>query len=185
MDTVLLYGNDKDNAVAGTLFAAVRAMGGAALHMTQKAVSLIPPGAERPEFLVLEKSEMPEMHVGGGIIVFKQGLSVFQTNFTVPGGFSAVVDPVNEEAVRLLKKSGLQTITCGMSLRDTLTFSSIDIDSAVVSLQRTINTLHAETVEPRELPIRFSRGRDPFALLAAVGVLLLCGKAPQENLLIK
>lgn len=182
METVLLYGQDKGCELADTLFGAVRAAGCTALHVAFHSVSIIPPGTEAPEFLVLEQDTVPEMHVGSGVLVFKPGVAAFRRDFCVPGGFSAVVDPLNEDAVRLLQKCCLQTVTCGMSLRDTLTFSSIGGETAVVSLQRALVTLKGETVEPREIPVRFGNGHGQYALLAAVAVLLLCGRMPENEL---
>ncbi|MDR3552730.1 MAG: hypothetical protein P4L75_06355 [Clostridia bacterium] len=182
MNTVLLYGAEKDMQITNTLLAAVRATGGSALHITSRTVSMIPPQAKAPDYLILDGFHFENLHVGKGIVVFRQGISVMRQAINIPNEFCAIVDPANAEAVNALRKSCMQTITCGMSRRDTVTFSSLGSGEAVISLQRALQSLDGSAVEPRELPVRFGAGHGEYALLACVAALLLCGGVPEGEL---
>lgn len=123
------------------------------------------------------------MQMGNGIVVFKQGLSYFQKGYNIPKNFFAVVDPENEEAVAMLRKNCMQTITCGLSQKDSVTFSSINQDGAVVSLQRGLVRLDGKLTEPEEVPVKFNSSHSQYAVLAAVAVLLLSGAVNSETVL--
>ncbi|HEX3025647.1 MAG TPA: hypothetical protein VHR42_00230 [Clostridia bacterium] len=175
MNTVLLYGSEKNARTGIALFAAIRAVGCSALHVTPKSISMIPPGNRAPDFLILEFTEIPELIVGNGLVLFEQesGLSLFQKQPEIPVGFTAVVDPDNADAIEMLQRNSMQTVTCGMSQKDTVTFSSLDSDRAVVSLQRELRSLSGTTIEPREFPVGFSKQPGEYQLLASAAVLLL------------
>lgn len=183
MHTVLLYGEEKNCAVTNALLAAIRKKDGSALHITSKTVSMIPPQAKALDFLLLDGFPFENLHVGRGVVVFRRDIPFFTNVSHIPENFFAVADPTSEDAVRALKKSCMQAVTCGFSRRDTLTFSSFGGEEAVVSLQRALTTLDGEQLEPREIPVRL--GGEPekgnggeYAVLAAAAVLLLCGEMP-------
>jgi hypothetical protein len=184
MNTVLLYGNGKDNQITNTLLGTIRASGSSALHITNKSVAMIPPSSKQPDYLVLDNPSMQYIQLTKGIVIFKQGISFHQNGFNLPKEFLAIVDPENDDAVLMLKKSCMQTITCGMSQKDTFNFSSIGQEKAVVSLQHAIQNLNGDIVEPCELPILFNSEHSEYALLASVAVLMLSGIANTEDLVI-
>ena len=181
MNTVILYGSEKDTQVTNTLLGAITAIGKSALHVTYKAIAMVPPKAQSPDFLIIDQSDVPYVQTGRGVVVFRQGLSFFQNGFNIPENYFAVVDPENEEAVKMLRKSCMQTVTCGLSQKDTVTFSSIEQDSAVVSLQRGILRLDGKSIEPVEVPVRFGGSHAQYAVLSAVAVLLLSGCIGSET----
>lgn len=65
-----------------------------------------------------------------------------------------------------------RVVSCGLSRRDSLTFSSMDEGRAVVCVQRMLTRLDGGQVEPQELPVRRCAG-PPEDLLVAVGLGLL------------
>ena len=174
MNTVLLYGK-KDSDLELVLFETIRAVHYSILHITGNTISLIPPQAVQPDFLVIDNFFVPNLLITKGIVVFKQGISVFQKGIDIPQDYIAVVDPENEEAIAMLKKNSMRTVTCGMSAKDTITYSSIDPECAIVSLQRELKTVGGEDLDPGEFPIKALSCKKDFALLAAVAVLLLSG----------
>ncbi len=93
-------------------------------------------------------------------------------------GIPAVFSGQNQAAARFIGKSGLVPLDCGLSLRDTLTLSSLTEGSAMVSLQRPIVGLDGRMVEPVDLPLTLTRSWEPFHLLCCAGVLLLAGGTP-------
>jgi hypothetical protein len=175
MNTVVLYGNEKDNQITNTLLGTIRALGLSALHITNKSIAMIPPSSKQPDYLILDNSGMEYIQLAKGIVIFKQGISFYQNGLNLPKEFFAIVDPENNDAVLMLKKSCMQTITCGMSQKDTFNFSSIGQEKAVVSLQRAIQNLNGDIIEPCELTILTSSEHSEFALLASVAVLVLSG----------
>jgi hypothetical protein len=93
------------------------------------------------------------------------------------------VEPENDKAIEILKKNALQTVTCGLSQRDTLTFSSHVAERAVISLQREIKTLGGKAVLPHEIPVSLLSTYGDYQLLAATAVLMLSDVAiPEEGI---
>lgn len=75
-----------------------------------------------------------------------------------------------------LDLSELCPLTCGLSLRATVTASSIDDDGFTYCLQRGILTLDRQELPPQEFNVRWSRKpKDIYPYLALVTLLLLCG----------
>jgi hypothetical protein len=175
MNTVLLYGNEKDNEIKNTLLGTIRALGLSALHITNKSIAMIPPSSKQPDYLILDNSSMEYIQLSKGIVIFKQGISFYQSGLNLPKEFFAIVDPENDDAVLMLKRSCMQTITCGLSQKDTFNFSSIGQEKAVVCLQRSIQNLNGEIIEPCELPIKLNSEQSKYALLSSVAVLVLSG----------
>ncbi len=69
-----------------------------------------------------------------------------------------------------------EVITCGLSLRDSITFSSYTQEKCVISLQRSIRRFDGNIVEPFELPIDCREEDDKYGILAAHLFLILLGK---------
>ncbi|GHU37577.1 hypothetical protein FACS1894105_09960 [Clostridia bacterium] len=73
-------------------------------------------------------------------------------------------------------KNPPQVISCGGSERDTVIFTSIDRDGAVVSLQRGIVNVLGEKVEPFERKVTFEwNDMEPQPVLTAMCALICCG----------
>ena len=99
-----------------------------------------------------------------------------QRDAAVPIGVIGVVSSDNREGLETLMKSGVRTVTCGMSYRDTVTLSGT-VARLTVCLQRRLPTVGGYVREPAEFPIVY-RGLDTDCLLLASAVRLLCGKDP-------
>ena len=65
-----------------------------------------------------------------------------------------------------------RVVSCGLSSRDSLTFSSMGDGNAVVCVQRVLIRPDGGQVEPQELPLG-CRGSQTEALLAVIGLGLL------------
>ena len=182
MVTVLLCGSEKDAEITNILLAAIRSADASALHITAKTVSMLPPDAQNADFLVIDNANIQGAHMEKGVIVFKQEIKGC-LELDLPAGFIAVTESDNDTAIKILQKNALQTVTCGLSQRDTLTYSSLDSEKAVISLQREIKSLHGESMLPHEIPVALQSTRSDYPLLAAVAVLLLSGiKVPERGL---
>ena len=67
-------------------------------------------------------------------------------------------------------------ITCGLSLRSTVTASSIDEEGFTYCLQRSIVTVENKEVLPQEFNVFWSvKPEDIYPYLAIVTMLLICG----------
>lgn len=89
----------------------------------------------------------------------------------------AVVDSSNCKYIDIGTKT--QYITCGMSTKDTITFSSIEDREVCVSLLRGIKDIYGNEIEPFEVLIETCENLSnytPFSLLTLVAVLTVLGK---------
>ena len=64
-------------------------------------------------------------------------------------------------------------ISCGMGVKNTVTFSSIRPDGGMICLQRRLNTFSGKVAEPQEYPFRRFEG-EGFVPLAVFTALLIC-----------
>ena len=92
-----------------------------------------------------------------------------------------IVSSEEEEQLRQLARLRVQTVTCGLSCKDTVTFSSKSEESAVISLMRAVRGLSGEAMEPMDLPVAFPRQTGDYPLLACAAVLLLAGTFPDGS----
>jgi hypothetical protein len=79
--------------------------------------------------------------------------------------------------------SGLRSsciVSYGMSKSDSVTLSSIDDDSLVLSLQRELPTLSGGHLERQDIPIGRAPGTDAGDVLASGTALLMLGVSPEE-----
>lgn len=93
--------------------------------------------------------------------------------------FLAILSSENRNAIDMLNGSGNIAISCGMSLKDTLSTASITDEKRMVSLQRAICTIDGEIIEPRDFYIKSNY--ELYASLAASAILLLLGAIPENG----
>ncbi len=87
-----------------------------------------------------------------------------------------ICNSATEGDLKLAKKSCGEVITCGMSLRDSVTFSSFTYESCVINVQRSLRRFDGSKVEPFEFPCRRKPDDDCYGLLCANLLLILLGK---------
>ncbi len=185
MNTVFMYGTEESSETINILFSAIRSVHSSALHISRETVSLIPLKTKNPEFLVIDNPSIENIHTHGGIVLFGKHAPI-RHHIDIPSAYFAVVDSENKNAANMLRVDGIQTVTCGLSQKDTVTFSSLDNDRAVVSLQRGLKALDGSDIDPVEVPVAFSPSHSEYPVLAAVAVLLLaCVKIPDVGLVLK
>lgn len=111
--------------------------------------------------------------------VIAHGAIVFLNNCHFPIQIACerfcVLDSQNYNDLVLAQKSSGGVITCGRSMRDTLTFSSCTEEKCVISLQRRLQRLDGSIAEPFELPIDCDKNDDGYAILCASLLLILLG----------
>ena len=177
MTNVVVYGNTQENDLESVLIGALSAYGG---------VEYIRPGLlsgyaikGEPAFLLCHSDAPLNLCLEQCIVVFCKGTP--PQPIELSKGSVCIVESSNTEALSLLRGCERTVICCGMSGRDTLSVSSLERNSASVSLQREITTFQGQTVDPGDIPVALSLPADAYSLSAAVGVLLLSGADPQNG----
>ncbi len=134
---------------------------------------------DSPYFLVVEYSTRVNIARGNGVVVL---IGEIGDNciFDIPNSYKGVVFSGDKKGLQLLQKRGITTLSCGMSQSDTLILSSISENTASICLQRKIITITGDVIEPREFPIKLKNKISDYALLAAIGILLLYGIEPKD-----
>ena len=88
-------------------------------------------------------------------------------------GCTAIVSSENECGVKLLAERGIQTVTCGLSRKDTVTISSITGERVMVSVQRELQTCSGKTVQPVEIPVVLHEIKDRYIIMSCTAAMLL------------
>ncbi len=169
MNNILICGkingydeNIKDSIIrAGSSYGKIQLYNGKVLNFNQA-----------PDFNIYESEQIPKTSGTKGILIFKNNFKNI-LDFVNINNFIPVVDTYNTEAVNILKRANIATISCGMSAKDTLSISSLDYSSALVSLQRNIKTLYDNIIEPHDFVVELKKETLPYPLLASCAMLLL------------
>ena len=97
------------------------------------------------------------------------------TSAEISGEKYLIFDSSNQCDIKAAKNSGGEVITCGLSLRDSVTFSSMTEENCVISIQRSITGFDGKKTEPREIPCKIEACDDKYAVLCANLLLVLLG----------
>lgn len=122
--------------------------------------------------------------VGGKCLLVIKNEALLPTLLDAPGCTLAVVYSHNRAAVELVAASGLQAVTCGLSSRDTITFTSMDSQSGAIALQRAIQGPDGQLTEQSELPVRITTPQDSYTMLSCAAVLAAAGLLAGEQELV-
>lgn len=136
-------------------------------------------GARR--FLLEEGEEWPQPGTDGGLLLFKKNFSIPAQVWPLPGWMSVINSP-QTQGLRALQGTGIPVITCGASIRDTLSISSWDFPQCSISLLRGIPTMDGGFTEPGEIPVYLREKISREEVLLYCGVLLACGISLEEGL---
>lgn len=127
-----------------------------------------------PEYFLYEYGQLPDINLKSGIILFKNS-TLPQESAVFPQNFLYVLETKNSRAAALLKGSSATAFTCGTSSRETLSIAGLEENTAALSLQRTIQTLTGEIIEPHDFTIQLSEPRSPHQILMVSATLLIAG----------
>jgi len=126
--------------------------------------------------MVLDAAAFDTVACDDMVILYKDPVA-FSPRLTPGRQTLAVVDSCDGAVMRQVSETKLPAITCGLSSRDTITLSSIDVDSAVINLQRSVTCFDGSVLEPQEIPVRLGAAIDNYALMALACVFILNGDA--------
>ena len=132
------------------------------------------------EFTVLSVTKPQQLLLKSAVTVFCEENEKFEAQL-LPKGAIAVCDAQNKTALEILKRNGVAVITCGSGHKNTITLASITENSAIISLQRNLYDLKGKKIEPADFKINLPPKFSPFSVMAAVAVLLLCGKSRKNE----
>ena len=175
MQTIIVYGKKEDSAISDTLQKILDFYGKYYIFNSGTAIHSKFQDNVEQEFLIIDTDVMPITQIGmKDIMIFKNEIPDL-LNITLPKMFCAVVESTNTNAISLLNNSKIEVVTCGLSNKDTLTFSSAIEDRIVISLQRSLKNVFEKIIEPNEIPMNLPDDIDRYAILSAVVTLILSG----------
>jgi len=88
-------------------------------------------------------------------------------------GCTAIVSSENEYGVKFLAEQGIQTVTCGLSGKDTVTISSFTGERVMVSLQRELRSCSGKMLQPVEISVELGSIRDRYTIMSGIAAKLL------------
>ena len=133
--------------------------------------------------LLYQTNEIPILSITGNnriLLVFSEN---FQSGRSVvfPDGTLCIAASDNTGLLRILAKQHAHVITCGMSPKDTFTYSGKNESSISVSLQRELASWNSGRIEPMEVVFTFSQEYSDYDLLAYSAIAVLLGNLTDES----
>ncbi len=113
--------------------------------------------------------------------LFLPGIELVFSKDGMEYGDIAIVNSDETWSIKLMAELKIPAVTCGLSSKDTFTFSSKSDENAVISLMRSVKSVYKNLLEPMEIPISFSKDTDEFFLLSFVATLVLTEKILLKN----
>ena len=114
------------------------------------------------------------------LLVFDESFQSEQS-VSLSSGMLCVAASDNTALLQLLASCHAHVITCGMSPKDTFTYSGKNENSISVSLQRELLSRSGDKIEPMEMVFSFSKAYADYDLLAYAAVSVLLGSLPTDN----
>ena len=131
------------------------------------------------KFTVISEYKRADIKMINGIAIIIDETSRFEGQIFKEGTIG-ICESTNKSALTIFEKSKIPIISCGNNPKNTITFSSINDDSVLLSLQRNITSFDGEEIFPCELNIKLTKKYQPFSIMASTTALLLCGIIPEE-----
>lgn len=97
-------------------------------------------------------------------------------NHFIPKSKYTIFNADDSAILNMIKSSGGKIISCGLSGRATVTFSSISENNGVICFQRSFLNLLSEKITPFELPFElYGKLIDETSVLMLITTALICG----------
>lgn len=128
---------------------------------------------------IISEYKKTDLKIKKGIAVLIDDTDRFK-NQTFPPSVIGICEENNLKAIELFSKNPIPVICCGMGTKNTITLSSINSDTLLTTLQRTVTDIKGNEIEPEEFKIKLKKNYQPFSVMASVAVMLLCGVIPKE-----
>ncbi len=171
MNTLIIYGAEEKKEISDILKKYFCRHGGCT-YVSADQVYMSGDAAN----LIVESGRLSQIDAQKGIIIFKNDITDF-TFPSIPPGFTAVLSCENTAALNFLRENKIVAATCGLSATDTFSLSSLEEDTATVSLQRELRTLGGEINEPQDVVIKNTMGLSGFTAMCLCAAVLITGKS--------
>ncbi len=125
-------------------------------------------------FTVVVCYKKSEINIKKGIALMIDDTEKFK-NQVLPKGIVGVCEDNNSSAIDIFKANRLPAMTCGLSHKNTVTFSSMGKKHFVLTLQREITDINGNTILPCDIKVDFEKEYSPSAVLLSLSVLCLLG----------
>lgn len=119
-----------------------------------------------------------EFNINKGVAILFGAKKRFDTQ-EFPIGIIGICEADDKEALEVFSKRPIAVISCGMGRKNTVTLSSINADTALLTFQRTLTDIKGNTIEPAEYKIRLKDKYRSFSIMASATILLLYGIKPE------
>ena len=128
------------------------------------------------DIFIIKANGMKKLKLNRGILVLSDLCETVLEECVCP----IVIADGNKPFLREKISNKTQYITCGMSAKDTISFSSVDIDEVAVSLMRELKKVNGETAEPFEVSVCSKTNisnYSPVCLVCAIALITVLGTA--------
>lgn len=177
MTKVILFGEQKDRKLAEFLLRNLSKFFHVCLYHSPDSILEF---GEGEELLVIETGSVHRAFSNNTIILLLPGAHP-ETLEAITGSVFFVVRSSMHAQLRRLAKKGIPAVTCGLSGKDTVTVSSYLENNITVALQRELQTVKGELIEPMELLFQTQGETDQHDVLVLASLLLLTGVLNAEK----
>lgn len=171
METIVICGKSNGDPLLKSLLPTLKHYG-KVLYIDGKQLQNSLMGS--PDFFVCEQEAMPELQLERGILVLRSGARL-RREAVIPSGVRCILTSKERRLAEALGEQRVSAISCGMGIGDTLGIASLDYNTSVLSLQRSITTLQGEILEPHDFQVKTTGNAGPCQLLTVSMILLLLG----------
>lgn len=178
MGNIVIYGSKYDNVINDILVNAI--LNYANVFYNEELLQSKSANNSGIVYNVESKENIDNSKNGGNIIVFKNSFEATH-GIGLSNGNIVIIDSQNTQAVKVLSGTDNIVITCGMSMRDTLSVSSFELSEATVSLQREVQNLNFDAIEPREFKVALANDIGVYPILSCCAVLLMLGMPTDDG----
>jgi len=135
--------------------------------------------SKNKKFTVISEYKKSDIKIDAGIAIILDEGNRFKEQL-LNKGIIGICENSNKSALGIFERNKIPIISCGNNSKNTITFSSLNDNGILISLQRTLINLKGEEILPCELNIKLNHKYQPFSVMASTAVLLLNGIEPQE-----
>lgn len=129
-------------------------------------------------FTIVSEYKITDVNMQNGIAIFIDDSKRFE-NQELPYSILGICEENNINALNTFKQNGVSVISCGMNCKNTVTLSSSNSLSTLVTLQRVIFDNNGNEIEPGEYIIKLTNDYSPFSIMASATILILHGITPK------
>ncbi len=128
-------------------------------------------------FTVINFFKVPEIKIKKGIAVIVDDTKKFEP-LKLSKNVMGISYENNKNAIRIFEKNGNYTVTCGNNAKNTLTISSINNKSYILSLQRELIDINGNKIYSQDYKCYFENKYSNEAILITTAILSLLGLKP-------